>query len=160
MRNDLRRRTIIISKVKDKHWRKTHKFGIQVPKYVNESIAIDKNIGNKLWYTDIQKEMKNFRVAFEAWEEGSLEDSRSGQKLVGCQGICCHMIVDINMDKQFTRKACYVAGSHTTDPPSSITYSRVVSRDSTRIAFTLVALNDLEIRAANIGNTYFIAKCR
>ena len=71
--------------------------------------------------------MKNFRVAFEAWEEGSFEDARRGQNLFGYQEICCHIIFNMNMDKQFTRKACYVAGGHNTDPPSSITYSSIVS---------------------------------
>ena len=55
------------------------------------------------------------------------------------------------MDRQFTRKAPYVVSSHTTDPPSSITYSSVVSRDSVRIVFTLASLNDVEIRTADIG---------
>ena len=81
--------------------------------------------------------MKNVRVAFETWEEGSLDDARRGQNLVGYQEICCHMIFDIKMNKQFTRKACYVSGSQTTDPPSFIAYSSVVSRESVRIAFTL-----------------------
>ena len=64
------------------------------------------------------------------------------------------MIFDINMDVKFTRKALYIAGGHTTDPPYSITYYSVVSRDSVRIEFTLAALNNLEIRAADIGNAY------
>ena len=83
-----------------------------------------------------------------------------GQKLVGYQEICCHMIFDIKMDRRFTRKACYVSGGHTTYPPSSITYSSVVSRDSIRTTFTLAALNDVDIRAADIGYAYLDAKCR
>ena len=70
------------------------------------------------------------------------------------------MIFDIKMDRRFTRKARYVAGGHTTDPPSSIKYSSAVSRDSIRIAFTLAALNNVYIRGADIGNTYLNAKCR
>ena len=70
------------------------------------------------------------------------------------------MIFDINMEGRFTRKARYIAYGHTTDPPSSITYSSVVSRDSIIIAFTLAALNGVEIRAADIGNSYLNAKCR
>ena len=104
--------------------------------------------------------MNNVRVTFEAWEEGSPEDDRRSQKLVGYQEIRCHIIFDINMDVKFTRKACYVAGSYTTDPLSSITYSTVVSIDSVRIAFTLAALNNLEIRSADIGNSYLNTKCR
>ena len=69
------------------------------------------------------------------------------------------MIFDINMDGRFIRKALYVSGSHTTDPPSSITYSSFVSRDSFRIVFTLAALTGVEIRAADIDNVYLNAKC-
>ena len=98
--------------------------------------------------------MKNVRVAFEAWEEGLLDESRRSQKLVGYQEIRCHMILDIKMDGRFTGKACYVTSSHTTDPPSSITYYSVVSRDSVRIAFTLAALNNVDLRASDIGNKY------
>ena len=104
--------------------------------------------------------MKNFRVVFEDWEEGSLDDARHGLKLVGYQEICCHMIFDINMDGRFTRKARYVAGGHTTDPPYSITYYSVVSRDNIIIEFTLVALNGVYIRASDISNAYLNAKCR
>ena len=70
------------------------------------------------------------------------------------------MIFDINMGGRFTPKARYLAGGHTTDPPSSITYYIVVSIDSIRIAFTLAALNNVEIRAAEIGNAYLKTKCR
>ena len=56
---------------------------MRIPKSVDEALAIDKETVNTLWFTAIQKEINNVRVAFEAWEEGSLEDSRRGQKLVG-----------------------------------------------------------------------------
>ena len=63
------------------------------------------------------------------------------------------------MDGRFARKARYVSVDHSTDPPSSITHSIVVSIDSIITAFALVALNDVEIRAADIGNAYLNAKC-
>ena len=156
----LRRRNRIISKVKAKYWRTTHKYGIRVPKSVDEALQLDRENGNTLWYDAIQKEMKNVRVAFTLWEDGNVDDARSGQKLVGYQEIKCHMIFDIKMDGRFTRKARLVAGGHTTDAPASITYSSVVSRDSVRIAFTLAALNGLDICAADIGNAYLNAPCR
>ena len=65
VRDVLRRRNRTIAKVKAKYWRTTHKFGIRVPKSVDEALAIDKENRNTLWYTDIQKEMKNVRVDFE-----------------------------------------------------------------------------------------------
>ena len=58
-----------------------------------------------------------------------------------------------------TRKARFVAGGHMTEPPASITYSSVVSRDSVRLAFLLAALNGLDIMACNIGNAYLNASC-
>ena len=53
-----------------------------------------------------------------------------------------------------------VAGGHTTDPPSSITYSSVVSRDSVRIALPIAALNKLGILGCDIQNAYISAPSR
>ena len=44
-----------------------------------------------------------------------------------------------------------------TEPPASITYASVVSRESVQIAFVLAALNGLEMEAADIGNAYLNA---
>jgi hypothetical protein len=74
---------------------------------------------------------------------------------VAYKRIRCHMIFDVKMD--FTHKARYVAGGHMTDPPSSITYSSVVSRDSVRIAFLLAALNNVDLLSTDIGNAYLNA---
>ena len=55
----------------------------------------------------------------------------------------------------------FVAGGHTTDTPSSITYSSVVSRDSVRLVFLIAGLNDLDVLAGdNVTNAYLNAKCR
>ena len=70
------------------------------------------------------------------------------------------MIFDIKMDGSFTRKARLVADGHKTKPPTSMTYSSVVSRDSVRIALTLASLNSLEVSACDIGNAYLNAQCR
>jgi hypothetical protein len=64
------------------------------------------------------------------------------------------------MDGKFTRKARFVAGGHMTEPPSSMTYSTVVTRESVRIAFMLATLNDLKVVAAAISNAYLNAPCR
>jgi len=77
---------------------------------------------------------------------------------VGYKWIKCHMIFDVKMD--FTRKARFVAGGHMTDPPSSITYSSVVSRDSVRIAFMLASLKGLSLCATDISNAYLNAEAR
>jgi hypothetical protein len=60
----------------------------------------------------------------------------------------------------FTRKARYVAGGNTTETPTEMTYSSVVSRESVRIAFLIAALNDLQITTADVTNAYINADCR
>ena len=66
-----------------------------------------------------------------------------------------HMTFDVRMD--FTRKARWVLDGHRLPDPFGPTYAGVVSRDSVRIAFTYAALNDLELLAADIRNTYLQA---
>lgn len=157
VQDTLRQRNRIINKVKSKYWQTTHKFGIRLPKTVDEALRIDKETGTTFWRDAINKEMLNVRPAFRKWEGGTYDDH---QKLVGYQEITCHMIFDIKLDGDFTRKARFVAGGHTTDPPASTTYSSVVSRDSVRIAFVIAAMHDLDLWAADIGNAYLNAPCR
>ena len=47
-----------------------------------------------------------------------------------------------------------------TEAQASLTYSSVVSRESVRIAFTVAALNDLDVLIADIGIAYLNADCR
>ena len=65
---------------------------------------------------------------------------------VGFQQIGCHLVFDVKME-DFRRKARFVAGGHTTEAPATLTYASVVSRETVRIALTLAALNDLEVKA-------------
>ena len=60
----------------------------------------------------------------------------------------------------FNRKAMYVANGAMTDTPVALCYSSVVSRDSTRIAFLVAALNNLDILACDISNAYLNAPCQ
>ena len=134
-----------------RYQRREEKFGIEVPKTVQRALEIDRESNTTVWIDAIRKEMNAVGVAFKILPEGSAAP-------VGHQQIPCHMIFDVKMD--FTRKARLVAGGHVTEPPASITYASVVSRDSVRIALTLAALNDLDIIAGDIGNAYLNAPCR
>ncbi len=69
--------------------------------------------------------------------------------------IRCHMIFDVKLE-DFRRKARYVAQCNMTEAPATLTYTSVVSRESVRIALTMVALNDLEVKATDIKNAYLI----
>jgi hypothetical protein len=149
----IRKKNRIIAKVKSKYWTKKHKFGIRMPKSVDEARRLDTENGDTLWWDAICKEMKNVRIAFEEYD-GNVD------KLIGYQHIDCHMIFDIKMGENFRRKACMVAGGHKTSTPSSLTYSSVVSHDSVRIALTIAALNGLSVLACDIQNKYLTAPCR
>jgi hypothetical protein len=57
----------------------------------------------------------------------------------------------------FRRNARSFAGGHKTDTPHAMTYASVVSRESVRIALTLAALNDLDVKMADIESAYLTA---
>jgi hypothetical protein len=159
--NVLRKRNRIIAKVKKRYWRTTHKFGIRLPKTVEEAIQIDRETNTTFWTDAIKKEMEKIGVAFEFIENWTPEQVRQGiakGDFVGFQEIDCHMVFDVKMD--LTRKARFVAGGHTTETPASLTYSSVVSRDSVRIAFLMAALHDVDILTRDVSNAYLNAPCR
>ena len=148
----IKKRNRIVSKVKSKYWQRTHKFGIKIPKSVEEAKRIDTENGDTLWWDAICKEMKNVRVAFEEADDDA--------KLIGYERLGVHMVFDIKLGENYRRKARLVADGHKTEKPASITYSSVVSRDSVRIAFLIAALNELDILACNIQNAYLTAPCQ
>ena len=156
----LRKRERIIKKVKSKYLRISHKFGIRLPKTVEEALRIDAENGNTLWRDAIEKEMSKAKISYSVIDDATPQDVRSNKcdTLRGHKEIKCHIIFDVKMD--FTRKARFVAGGHMTDTPSSITYSSVVSRESVKIAFLIAALNDLDIMSCDIGNAYLNAPCK
>ena len=65
------------------------------------------------------------------------------------------MVFDIKME-DFQRKTCLVAGGHKTHMLEIITYSRVATRESVCITLAMVVLHDLEVKAADVLNTYIM----
>ena len=149
----LKKRNQIISKIKSKYWLRTHKFGIRIPKSVEEAKCFDQENRDTLWWEAICNEIRNVRPAFEVWEKDVEHISP------GYQQIKCHMIFDVKMGKNFRRKARFVTGRHTTETPMSLTYSSVVSRDSVRIILLIAVLNGLQVMACDIQNAYLTANC-
>jgi hypothetical protein len=68
-----------------------------------------------------------------------------------------HLVFDVKLGENFRRKARFCADGHKLATPASITYSSVVSRDSVRILLMIAALNELELRAADIQNAFLTA---
>ena len=69
-----------------------------------------------------------------------------------------HMIFDIKLNG-LQRKATYVTGGHMTDAPPVMTYASFVSRETVRIALTLAALNNLEVKTSDVQNAFLTAPC-
>ena len=148
----LQKRERIISLVRKRETRyikRTHKYGIEVPKTVKQAYELDRQNGNDLWTKAIAKEMKNVRVAFRILPLGQTAP-------IGHKRIPCHMVFDIKMI-DFGRKARLVAGGHVTDAPAAMTYASVVSRETVRIALTIAALNSLSVKTGDVMNAYITA---
>jgi hypothetical protein len=62
------------------------------------------------------------------------------------------------VEKDLCHKAFYVARGYLTDPPSLMTYSIAMSRESIRIAYLIAALSNLEVLAGDIQNAYLNAQ--
>jgi hypothetical protein len=150
----LRKRSRIFSYVRKqnpRYLKRTHKFGIELPKTVKETFEFDKKNGNTFWADTIAREMKDVCVTF------TFKNLLDGQSApIGYQKIPCHMIFDIEME-DFRCKARLVAGGHMTKAPATITYASVVSRETIRIALLIAAFNDLNVKAGDVLNAYITA---
>ena len=145
----IKKRNAIVSAVNKRYWKRTHKYGIRIPKSVQEAYDIDKEHGDTRWADAIQKEMNDVRVAFHI-----LDDDKAVPP--GYQYMDCHLIFDIKFDG-FRFKARMVAGGHMVETPAFLTYASVVSRETVRIALTIAALHDLDVKAADVQNAYLTA---
>ncbi len=98
--------------------------------------------------------MKNVRPAFEVWEKPISELPPGHQKIAG------HVMFDVKMGENFRCKARFVADGHKTKTPAALCHSSAVSRDSVRIAPTIVAPNDLDTLTCDTQNACLTADCR
>ena len=83
-----------------------------------------------------------------------LPDGQSAPR--GYTRINCHMIFDIKIE-DFRRKERLVASGHMIETPKCQTYSSVVSRETVKIALTIAALHNLELKSGDSMNAYLIA---
>ena len=144
----LRKRDVIISSMKARVRKVTHKYGIELPRDVGHALWLDQKNSNDFWAKSLEKEMTNVGIAFEI-----LVDSETAP--CGWAKQTGHIIFDVKMD--FERKSRWVLDGHQTTDAIGSTYAGVVSRDSVRIALTYAALNDIDVLAADIQNAYLQA---
>ena len=129
------------------------KFGVQVPNSPKHALTLDQLNGDNGWADSMQTELnqlsdyKTFRV---------LEDDEPMPP--GYKRIPYHMVFDVKFDLR--KKSCLVAGGNHTDNPREDIYSGVVSLESLRLAFTMAAMNDLKVMAADVGNAFLYGRTK
>ncbi len=71
----LKKRDAIIALVKRrnvKYLKKTHKYGLPLPKSVDDALSIDRQSGSTLWADAIAKEMKNSELHLMLWRTAEM----------------------------------------------------------------------------------------
>ena len=163
MDNILKTRNKIIDKIKSRYRKQEFKFGILLPKKVNNAFRIDQLNDDHFWGTSVENELKTVCFAQKLYKQNgpdrSLEQIRADKKkhLVGYKEIICHLLSYIKMDGSFMRKTFFCTNGSKTNVPKSLSYSSVVSRASVCIAFLLESLNKAEVLAYDIFGTYLNA---
>ena len=147
----IRKRNRILKAMKKRYFRTHQKFGVELPKTVKRALELDRESGTTFWADAIKKEMGTVSVAFDILKE-------EASKPIGYGFIKCHMVFDVKQGS-LQRKARLVADGSNTEPEVP-TYASVVSRESVRIAFTIAALNGLDILAADCEGAYLNAPCK
>jgi hypothetical protein len=69
----------ICKKLKKKYWRTEYKFGIRIPKTVEEALEIDRQTGTEHWAKALRKEIHKVSVAYKQKEGVVLNDIRTGK---------------------------------------------------------------------------------
>ena len=144
----LRKRDVIVSAVKARARKTTHKYGIELPTNIGHAYEIDRKNGNDKWAKAVKKEMFNVGIAFKILDPPARPPP-------GYHKVTGHLIFDVKMSLE--RKARWVLDGHKTADANYSTYAGVVSRESVRIALTYAALNGLDVWAADIRNAYIQA---
>ena len=101
----LKKRQVILSALKKRIRKTTHKYGIEIPTSVEHAFELDRKNGNYLWKDALEMEMYNIGVAFEILEDGKTAPA-------GYTKVSGHLIWSVKMD--FTRKArwCFMTTKH------------------------------------------------
>ena len=144
----LRKLDVTLGAIKFRVCKTTHKYGYDIPTFVDHAYEIDRRNGNYFWRKSIEKEMKKVGIAFEVLENGKVPPP-------GWSLVSGHIVFDVKMD--LTRQARWVLDGHKTQSIQGSTYAGVVSRESARTALTYAALNGLDVCAADIQNAYLQA---
>ena len=87
----MRKRDVILSAIKSRIRKNTHKYGIEIPTSIEHGHRLDNENGNNFWRNANATKMHNVRVAFEVLPEGQ-------NTPVGWSKLTVHLIWDVKMD--------------------------------------------------------------
>ena len=116
----LKKRQVILSALKKRIRKTTHKYGIEIATSVEHAFELDRKNGNNLWKDALKMEMYNIGVAFEILEDGKTAPAGYTKEVsslarpkacVGCFAAVCRSTKrcsDVNMLCSFT--GCSVVG--------------------------------------------------
>jgi hypothetical protein len=144
----LRKCNVIVLAMNSRLQKNSHKFGIELPRSVQEALEIDQKNGNTLWADSLTKEMSSVYVAFEI-----LGPNKHAPP--GWHQVSWHIILDVKMD--FTRKALWVKDGHKTPNSTTPSFAGVVSREFIQIALMYAALLGLPVWGNDVRNAYLQA---
>ena len=113
----LRNRDVIIAGINSRVKQTTHKYGIKVPKYINEAIDIDIKNRNTYWTDAINLEISNIGVELEVLGVGV----RAPPGWIKASG---RIICDVKTE--FALKAIWVKDGHRTPDLLTSSYSGVL----------------------------------
>ena len=91
----LKKRNRIISKVKTKYWKTTHKYGVRLPKNAAEVSKIDQENGNDPWEKAINKGTKKAKGAYEEVEGCTPKEARRAKCLNSRGSKRSHVILSL-----------------------------------------------------------------
>ena len=98
-------RDVILSAIKLRIRKTTHKYGIKTPRSILHTNEVDRAQGGTFWRDALAKEMLNIGIAFEILPDGQ-------KTPVGWHKVTVHLVWYVNM--KFTRKARWVLDGHKT----------------------------------------------
>ena len=99
----LKKRERIIKKVKSRHLRRTHKFGIEIPNTAEQALEIDQRTGTTFWRDAIEKELRNVRPALDIRDDLTVGPP-------GFKEIRCHLIFDVKAETLLGRLVLLLVG--------------------------------------------------
>ena len=105
----MRKRDVIVSAIKARARKVTHKYGIEIPTSVEHARELDAKNGNRFWQDALEKEIFDLGRAIEILDGSTTRAPPGWSKVTG------HIVWDVRMD--FTRKARWVLDGHKTPDP-------------------------------------------